>query len=127
MLIPEDQIKCYTREQCEQALKSLDKKYKFDRSVVSGLRLAMPNEEFDLIVNTVCDLEQQLESILRIETNEKIQSTKLSGESKIMTPKGLADTVEQAAEMCGYKRQTILQYLLNYPDQYYRVYDNLDE
>jgi len=118
-----------TREECEHQIKLLDKKFNVNNSIIGDdNKLIMNINLFDQVVNELLDLEQRLEDITRVETTEKMLSTRSRDELGIMTPKGMAPNIDAAAELMGYKRQTILQYLVNAPDRYYRVYEeNLDE
>ena len=112
-----EEINEFDRKQCVAALNTLDKKWGFKNTITQY------TNEIDAIVNQVLDIEQRIEQHDIRDGVEKGMITKYGANALlpgIMTPNGRAESIQAAAELMGYKFNTIHSYLTTRPDEYYR-------
>jgi hypothetical protein len=112
-----DNIKLMTKSECQAEIKKLEKQYDFKQP------LAKYTNEVDHVINTLLYLEGRIEEI---DTSEaalrgvETRTVNMNLLTAIMTPKGRAENLKAAAELMGYKKNTIHTYLSSKPTEYYR-------
>jgi hypothetical protein len=115
--ITADQVQDWTREQCLERIKEIEKTYDVKATITKYTDL------IDQVVNAILYLEGRIEEINVSEAAIKGAETRLNTMGflpAIMTPKGRANDIKEAAELMGYKESTLHSYLTAKPDQYYR-------
>jgi hypothetical protein len=118
-MLSEIDIRDYTEEQCQQALADLDREYDFLRPINNNY-----TPEIDHVVNCVLWLEDRLKTLMYKELGERGLEGRLASlalnQKAVMTPRGRADNVTEAAKLMGYSQQTIRTYLVTKSEEYYR-------
>lgn len=115
--ITAEHVQDWTREQCNQRIKEIERAYNVKTTITRY------TDEIDRIVNAILYLESRIEAIALSESAQKGVETRtatLGILQAIMTPRGRADTLKEAAALMGYKEATIHTYLTSKPEQYYR-------
>jgi hypothetical protein len=110
-------VQDWTREQCLERIKEIEQAHNVTTTITRY------TDEIDRIVNAILYLEGRIEEITISEAALKGAETRLKTTGflpAIMTPRGRAENLKEAAELMGYKETTIHTYITNKPDQYYR-------
>jgi hypothetical protein len=124
MITPLD-IQEYTLAQCQEALELLDQQYDFDQTLTGETY----TQAIDHVVNCILWIEDRQRELMYLANGEKgAESRNKQAENRalgiaytaIMTPKGRADSVKEAAALTGYTQSTIRTYLVNRREEYYR-------
>ena len=115
--ISAEHVQDWTREQCIERIKQIEKTYNVKTTVSRYTDLV------DQVANAILYLEDRIEVIALSESALKGVETRtatLGILQAIMTPRGRADTLKEAAILMGYKEATIHTYLTSKPELYYR-------
>lgn len=109
------------RRQCQQRLKEIETTYNLIEPLTS---LNYDSIIIDDIVNEILYLEDRIQQLDLIESIQSGISTKNRNLARvfpgIMTPRGRADNIVEAAKLMGYSPVTIHTYLITKRDLYYR-------
>ena len=115
--ITADEVRDWTREQCNQRIKEIERAYDVKATITKY------TDEIDQIANAILYLEDRIDYINSSDAAIKGAETRLNTMGflpAIMTPKGRANDIKEAAALMGYKESTLHSYLTAKPDQYYR-------